>query len=96
MKRVPSIELLDNDEGTPEEISASLSDLRNINHWFGGIGTSESMIRKVARASKQRKLSLLEVASGLGDLPKAVQQRTRRHGLELDITFSDRSASHLN
>jgi ubiquinone/menaquinone biosynthesis C-methylase UbiE len=96
MKRVPSIELLDNDEGTPGEISASLSDLRNINHWFGGIGTSESMIRKVARASKQRKLSLLEVASGLGDLPKAVQQRTRRHGLELDITFSDRSASHLN
>ena len=96
MKRVPSIELLDNDEGTAQEISASLADLRNINRWFGGINTTETMLKTVARACGSKKLSVLEVASGRGDLPKAVGERTRSAGLELDITFSDRLASHLD
>ena len=96
MKRVPCIELLDTDSGTRSEIEASLKDLRNINRWFGGIATTESMVRDVARASGQRRISWLEVASGFGDLPKAVLERIRSSGLELDITLSDRSASHLN
>jgi ubiquinone/menaquinone biosynthesis C-methylase UbiE len=96
MNRVPSIELLDNDEGTPEEISASLGDLRNINRWFGGLSTTESMVKQVARASGSSRLSLLEVASGRGDVPKAVDENIRHEGIELDITLSDRSAAHLD
>lgn len=96
MKRVACDELLDTDAGTPEEIAASLSDLRNINRWFGGIGTTESMVKKVAQASGLRRLSLLEVASGFGYLPNEVRERAQRYGLKLDVTLSDRSASHLD
>jgi|SRR5215813_8712428 len=96
MKRVPCNELLDSDAGTPQEIAASLNDLKNINRWFGGIGTTESMVGKVAQASGLGRLSLLEVASGFGYLPNEVRQRTRRYGLELNVTLSDRSASHLD
>jgi hypothetical protein len=96
MKRVPCQELLDTDAGTPDEIAASLNDLKNINRWFGGLGTTDSMVRKVAQASGLRRLSLLEVASGFGDLPKTIRQHSQRYGLELDVTLSDRSASHLD
>lgn len=95
MKRIPSIELLDNDEGTPEEIAASLADLNNINRWFGGISTTESMVKQVARTAGLRKLSLLEVASGLGYVPQKVSNRLRADGLEFSFTLCDRSASHL-
>jgi len=44
MKRVAIPELLDTDSGTPSQIATSLSDLRRINHWFGGFATSRSMV----------------------------------------------------
>jgi ubiquinone/menaquinone biosynthesis C-methylase UbiE len=96
MKRTPCIELLDRDEGTSEEISSSLADLRNINRWFGGVHTTERMVQKVARGTGLRKFAMLEVASGRGDLPKSVRERTSRDGIELGLTLSDRSASHLD
>jgi methyltransferase family protein len=96
MKRVPCQELLDTDAGTSDEIAASLNDLKSINRWFGGIGTTESMVKRVAQGSGSRRLSLLEVASGFGDLPKTIRQHSQRYGLELDVTLSDRSASHLD
>ena len=96
MKRAPCTELLDTDDGTAEEISASLKDLRNINRWFGGVHTTESLLKKVTRAYQSRHLSMLEVASGFGYVPKEVRQRMQRYGIKLDITLSDRSASHLD
>ncbi len=54
------------------------------------------MVLEIARASGQHRISWLEVASGSGYLPKAVRERTRDSGIELNITLSDRSASHLN
>jgi hypothetical protein len=96
MKRVPCTELLDGDEGSSEEVSASLADLRNINRWFGGIATTESMVTRVARTLGSRQLSLLEVASGQGYVPKTVREQIRPQGIALDVTLSDRSASHLD
>jgi hypothetical protein len=96
MKRIPCNELLDTDAGTPQEIAASLNDLRNINRWFGGIHTTESLLKKVAQASESRRLSMLEVASGSGEVPKEVRQRMQRYGLKLDVTVSDRSELHLD
>ena len=50
MKRIPSLELLDTDAGTPAEIAGSLADLRMINRWFGGVATMVELIRRVAQA----------------------------------------------
>jgi ubiquinone/menaquinone biosynthesis C-methylase UbiE len=52
MKRLPTLELLDNDAGTPAEVIASLADLRMINRWFGGIDTTVRLIQRVAGACK--------------------------------------------
>jgi len=96
MKRVPTVELLDSDSGSPEAVSASLKDLRLINRAFGGISTTRDMVARVARKTGRNRMSLLEVAAGASNVPEAAAQRLRRDGVQLDITVSDRAASHLN
>jgi len=94
MRRKVIPELLDDDQGTPAEIAASLQDLRAINERFGGSATTWEMLRRVALPS--RRLSLLEVAAGAGDVPLAAQRRFAEDGVELQVTLLDRMASHLN
>jgi ubiquinone/menaquinone biosynthesis C-methylase UbiE len=96
VKRTIIPELLDSDSGTPEEIAAALSDLRRINHRFGGISTTESMVVRVSRQVGRESLSLLEIAAGAGDTPLAVQTRLRKRGIQLEVTLLDRAVSHLN
>jgi ubiquinone/menaquinone biosynthesis C-methylase UbiE len=96
MRRVPTLELLDTDAGTPAEISASLSDLKRVNRWFGGVNTTRSLVEQVSQASGERKLSLLEVAAGSGDVPGLVRDQCARNGIDLRVTALDRSPAHLN
>lgn len=95
MKRVLTPELLDTDSGTPAEIAASLGDLQRINRWFGGIATTEGLVRRVARAINVSSLSLLEVAAGSGYVPEIARERLHDHGLDLRVTLLDRAPSHL-
>jgi ubiquinone/menaquinone biosynthesis C-methylase UbiE len=95
MKRVVIPELLDTDAGTPAEVATALSDLRNINRWFGGIATTQSMIAQVVRKHGARSLSLLEVAAGAGDVPHAASAHMRKAGVWLQVTLLDRAHSHL-
>ena len=95
MKRSVTAELLDDDLGSPEEIAGSLNDLRHINDWFGGTRTTTSLLRQVARRTRASKLSVLEVGSGLGDVPLAAQCALAKHGVELQVTLLDRIWSHL-
>ncbi len=96
MKRVAISELLDTDAGTADEVAASLSDLRRINRWFGGVATTENMVERVAHETKQSSLSLLEVAGGSGYVPETAGQRLQQHGLHLQVTVLDRVPSHLS
>ena len=80
--RVVIPELLDADSGTPAEIATALSDLRNINHWFGGIATTQSMIAEVARKTGASSLSLLEVAAGAGYVPLSAGARMGEVGTQ--------------
>ncbi|HTV66664.1 MAG TPA: methyltransferase domain-containing protein [Bryocella sp.] len=96
MRRTVTPELLDQDAGTPAEIAATLADLRAINERFGGISTTLSLLERVVTRCVCRELTLLEVASGSGDLPLAAQRRLTDHGIHLRVTLLDRMASHLN
>ena len=95
MKRTVTEELLDEDLGTADEIAASLSDLRRINRWFGGMRTTTGLLRRVARQSGCRQLSVLEVGAGRGDVPFAAQRALSREGVGVQITLLDRNWSHL-
>jgi ubiquinone/menaquinone biosynthesis C-methylase UbiE len=96
VKRTVIPELLDSDSGTPGEIATSLSDLRRVNQWFGGVSATESMIVRVARRVGSESLSLLEIAAGAGHVPQAVCARLHDRGTQLEVTLLDRAISHLN
>jgi hypothetical protein len=95
MKRVPSHELLDSDDGTPQEIAGSLADLRLINRWFGGRRTTHSLIRHVSEKNRKRRIEMLEVAAGSADVALSAQSRLDNEGIALAITALDRSPLHL-
>jgi len=95
MKRKFIPELLDADLGTPAEVASSLLDLRRINHWFGGTRTTTALLRQIAAQGACRKLSLLEVGAGAGDLPLRAQRSLAADGIELKVTLLDRIWSHL-
>jgi Methyltransferase domain len=95
MQRVPISELLDSDSGSSDEIAASLADLARINHWFGGVATTCSMVQYVAEKTGSRSLSLLEVGAGSGYVPRIARERLMRRGVRLQVTLLDRAPSHL-
>src|ERR1700758_1730599 len=95
MKRRPTPELLDSDSGNASEITAALADLRRVNRWFGGVGTTRSMVEQVARSTGKSSLSLLEVAAGSGDVSRKVRADVRQRGIHLRITMLDRARSHI-
>src|SRR5258705_4247666 len=96
MKRVATTELLDTDDGTPAEVAASLADLRRINRWFGGITSTENLVERVARATRQSSLSLLEIAAGSGYVMENARTRLQQCGVSLQVTSLDRVPSHMN
>jgi ubiquinone/menaquinone biosynthesis C-methylase UbiE len=95
MKRRPTIELLDTDSGTPDEIEGSLRDLQSFNERLGGVSTTRDLIQAVAARSSKTQFSLVEIAAGNGFVPMQASRELNRGGIQLDITLSDRAPTHL-
>ena len=95
MKRRPTLELLDSDSGTAEEIAGSLRDLQSFNQRLGGVSTTRDLIRSVARRTGQTGFSFLEVAAGTGFVPMQASRDLSGDRINLDITLVDRAPTHL-
>jgi len=95
MLRVDSEEILDSDQCPAPEAETALRDLCRINRWFGGVGTTRSLIERVASLSGQKHFSVLDVAAGFGEVPRASASRLANRGITLHITDLDRKHSHL-
>lgn len=96
MKRVVTAELLDEDLGTPEEVRASLLDLRGINQAFGGFRSVSRLLRRVGEKAHSNSLTFLDVAGGTGDVARAVTNELLQDGLRIDATILDRAISHMS
>jgi len=95
MKRVVVQELLDSDDGTPDEVAGSLRDLRMFNRWFGGVRTMSALMRLVARQTRSKELAWLDVAGGAGDLATLTQRSLGESGTALQPVVLDRATTHL-
>jgi hypothetical protein len=95
MQRISTQEILDSDDCPPLEAAASLRDLALINRWFGGVTTTRKLIERVARVTGRNHFSVLEVAAGFGEVPKAAGAQLARQGITIDVTHLDRVPSHL-
>jgi hypothetical protein len=86
MLRKNSEEILDSDQCPAAETATSLRDLCRINRWFGGVATTRMLIQRVVSATGLKRFSLLEVAAGFGEVPRAAAMQLARQGVSLDIT----------
>src|SRR5271168_2033897 len=95
MQRVDAPEILDSDACSPADVEATLRDLGRVNRWFGGVATTQKMVERAAQVARSKHFSLLEVASGSGEVPEMVRRKLARQGITLDVTLLDRARSHL-
>src|SRR5579863_7046428 len=95
MQRVNTQEILDFDTCPADEAETSLRDLCRMNRWFGGVATTRKLIERVSHSAGSRHFSLLEVASGFGEVPKLAADQLKEKGIELEVTLLDRLRSHL-
>jgi ubiquinone/menaquinone biosynthesis C-methylase UbiE len=111
MKRVVTPELLDTDAVPPAEVRRTLSDLRRINRWFGGISTTRHMLEKVlARSSDSGCPTLVAPGSACpAGIPRLTlldvgagsgdvslnAARQRRSQVQVQVTLLDRMPTHL-
>jgi ubiquinone/menaquinone biosynthesis C-methylase UbiE len=95
MQRVITEEILDSNLCPRAEVETSLRDLCRINRWFGGVATTRGLFERVAEETGRKHLSVLEVASGFGEVPRAAGEQLSSKGITLDITDLDRVETHL-
>jgi SAM-dependent methyltransferase len=68
----------------------SLGDLRLVNRWFGGVGTTAFLLRRAMRASGLESASVLEVAAGDGYSIAHAAKRLRAEKLNVEPLCMDR------
>jgi ubiquinone/menaquinone biosynthesis C-methylase UbiE len=95
MERVPAQELLDEDRGTPREITASFDDLWRINRWLGGVSGSMILLRRFFARTRLRTARILDVGCGDARMAQELRQKLRRRGVDARFFVLDRRLSHL-
>jgi len=87
------VEILDSPDVDPELVKRSLADVARANALFGG---TSSALDELGNALKEvpREATLLDVGTGLGDIPCRAREEARRNGVEL-TTFGLDSAAEL-
>jgi 2-polyprenyl-3-methyl-5-hydroxy-6-metoxy-1,4-benzoquinol methylase len=99
-------ELLDDPRADPRAVQAELRDIARLNAWFGGTRAVVRALEPYFRAARAAgaagaagaaSWTLLDVGTGLGDIPRAAAAAARRHGIALRLVGVDlnRTAARL-
>lgn len=88
-------ELMDDPRLEAHAHDHALRGLRRINRASRTAAVLWSPIARIARAHPQRTLSVLDIATGGGDLPIALRRRARRRQLAMDVHGCDISADAI-
>ena len=94
--RKRSFEYLDDPALPPEIARQSLRDIALANRFFGGTrAVMREMERVLLESRRQGKsaLSLLDVGTGLGDIPLVITRRARQHGITVRVIGLEVSAA---
>jgi ubiquinone/menaquinone biosynthesis C-methylase UbiE len=90
-------ELLDRAEHDPIELAANLRDIRTVNRLAGGTTTVlRHLPGLVCRVPRGHPVTLLDLATGSGDIPLAIHAWAARNGRPVQMTLSDRSPQVLD
>ena len=80
----------------PADLRATLDDLDQLNAWFGGYALTLARIRRVANElPRHRRLVVLDVGGGRGDLAVRIVRWARRAGRPVQVIVLDRDPTML-
>lgn len=95
MRRITTTELLDDDLGTPDEISTSLDDLWRINRHLGGVSSSLRMLGRFFSRTGAQSACILDVGCGDSRLAAYLRKVLSRRGIRAEFFVLDRRLTHL-
>jgi ubiquinone/menaquinone biosynthesis C-methylase UbiE len=95
--RIDEPELIDDPDQPYEDFRASMTDVRHANFWLGGTAAVTWQMRRWLRQARTegRSLTLLDVATGSGDIPQALLKMAAREGVTVRILGLDNSVPIL-
>jgi SAM-dependent methyltransferase len=95
MRRITSLELLDEDQGERRDIQTSFDDLWRINRWLGGVSGSWRLLRLFFRRTGLHAVHILDVGAGDGRMTNYLGRKLRRDCPGTQVVALDRRLSHL-
>jgi phospholipid N-methyltransferase len=92
IQRSDEAELLDDDVQDPDELAANFRDIKRVNQIFGGISTILRLLPHLLDAvAPGQPVTVLDLATGCGDIPVALSGWAKRRGVPMTIIASDAS-----
>ena len=92
--RLDAPELMDGDGFSAGELATNFRDIQRVNRWFGGTSAILTALPTLI-PSGTTSFSLLDLATGVADIPMAVERWCEAHGYDVDITATDVSSQIL-
>lgn len=86
--RAAAREMMDAEEVDPAQLARSLADLRTVNRWLGGIRVALHALAPLLR-DVRGEASVLDVATGSGDIPIALARWARANGISVRVLATD-------
>ncbi|MFN0178476.1 MAG: methyltransferase domain-containing protein [Gemmatimonadales bacterium] len=84
-------ELLDDPAADPALVRRSLENIAVANRLFGGVAAARYGVDRLLRGRRAASVSLLDVGTGLGDVPRALGSHWARRGVALRATGIERN-----
>src|SRR5450759_1779061 len=81
-RRMRGVEILDSPDVDPRIVTRSLADVARANALFGGMSSALDEVREALK-DVPRDATLLDVGTGLGDIPCRSREEARRSGVDL-------------
>ena len=78
-------ELLDDPRADPIAVGKELRDIARLNAWFGGTQAVVRELETFFERSRRETWTLLDMGTGLGDIPRAAARAARRHAITLRL-----------
>jgi ubiquinone/menaquinone biosynthesis C-methylase UbiE len=95
--RADTAELLDLPDHDPDELAANLDDIRTVNRLAGGSATVlRHLPGLIAHLPRERPVEILDLATGSGDIPRALVAWAARDSRPLRLTLTDLSPQILD
>ncbi|GAB4201944.1 MAG: hypothetical protein OHK0022_24520 [Roseiflexaceae bacterium] len=96
LERAEEQELIDQGGHAPELLAENLADMRRINRWLGGVQLSVRALARLDRTGPPgAELAVLDVATGIGDIPRTLAAWAARQGRAVRIVATDISPAIL-